>query len=258
VTAEPRDAFDLTHDGAVEVALWHDLRANPESSAREALFDLYVGLARQIARRHHRNIQHGGFELADLHQLAVAGLLEAIDLFDPRRGSAFKHYAQRRIGGSILDGIAESSEIRRQISFRNRAEYERTRSLTPGPGAPLSAGQAMRLLAELATSLALGFMLEGSRLYVQPNEPEPGPNAYDTLLWRDTVLKVRDAVSTLPAREGRLVRLHYLEGVSFDAIAALFQLSKGRVSQVHKRAIGLLRERLAAIGGGFDATEDKS
>jgi hypothetical protein len=64
----------------------------------------------RVARRHFRDRNNRTIEFPDLCQLAFAGLLEAIDRFDPDYGVSFSHFAERRITGSVLDGVLHASD----------------------------------------------------------------------------------------------------------------------------------------------------
>jgi len=228
-----------------EAALWTAFRESKSPSVREELFSLHYPFARQIARRHFRDRKAGDIELPDLCQLASAGLLEAIDRFDPELGVPFRGYASRRISGSVLDGIAKASEFREQISFRNRVRAERVRSLTRLDADTLPAAEALEELINLAVGLALGFMLEGTGLVIDEQEArEPAASAYDSLVWKDTIRRVMNEVATLPKREQTIIRRHYLTGLDFEQIGTLLGVSKGRVSQLHRAALGLLKKRL--------------
>jgi len=228
-----------------DASLWSALRQAGSQSARERLFTLHVDFARQIAAKHFRRGRAPDIELQDLRQLAYAGLLEAIDRFDPGQGAPFRGYAARRITGSILNGLAKSSEMREQISFRNRIKAERLRSLTAKGLDEVDAADALRALTELAVGLAIGFMLESPGLVAAPGEADPAPNAYESLAWRDQLRRLADEIARLPDRERIIVRGHYLEGVDFDSLGKLLQISKGRVSQVHRAALGRIRTRLS-------------
>src|SRR5688500_7929064 len=59
-----------------------------DASARDALVERFLPLARQLARRY----QRGGEPLDDLVQVASLGLLKAIDRFDPQRETAFSSF----------------------------------------------------------------------------------------------------------------------------------------------------------------------
>ncbi|HEX8669689.1 MAG TPA: sigma-70 family RNA polymerase sigma factor [Allosphingosinicella sp.] len=236
----------LPDPAEAERALWDAFRARDSAAAREKLFALYLPFARSVAGRHFRR---GGAEIefGDLHQLACAGLLEALDRFDPALGVPFRAYAGRRIAGSILSGIAKMSEVREQISFRNRVRRERTASLASLGAEALPAPEALEALIEVAVGLAIGFMLEGTALYVGEPERDP-PGAYDGLVWEESIRRITAEVDRLPEREQGIIRFHYLKGVPFEEIAAAFGLSKGRISQLHKGALALLRKRLGRSG----------
>jgi RNA polymerase sigma factor for flagellar operon FliA len=226
-----------------EAELWSARQTATAAEARETLFSNHAAFARQIAARYFRERTRGDLDLQELWQLAYAGLLEAIDRFDPARGVPFRGYAARRIAGSVLDGIAHASEVREQVAYRTRARSERLRSLAETDMDDLSTSEALRALAEIATGLAIGFMLD-SGMAATEETADRRPSAYDSLAWKEAVQRLLSAVETLPSREQLIVRRHYLEGVGMDVIAGLLGVSKGRVSQLHKAAISRLRTLL--------------
>lgn len=237
-------------DLADEVSLWRAMREDGSAAARERIFAYYLPFARSLAGRQYKGRTGGDIEYEDFAQLACAGLLEAMDRYDPGLGVPFRGFAVRRINGSILDGLAKMTEVREQITFRRRMKRERLRSLAPGEAGELAPGEAMEALIDLAVGLALGFMLEGTSLY-QADGATAGaqPTAYDSLAWKDLVDRLSAELDRMPDRDRAIVRLHYLEEVSFDQIAALLGLSKGRISQLHKAALALLRKRISGAGG---------
>jgi RNA polymerase sigma factor for flagellar operon FliA len=232
-----------------EASLWRALRDEGSAAARERLFTLYLPFARGMAGRQFRGRAGGDIEYEDLFQLACTGLLEAIDRFDPALGVPFRGFAVRRVKGSLIDGIARTSEIREQIRFRNRVQRERLRSLADPRGDDLSHDEAMEALVDMAVGLALGFMLEGTTLYHKDGEESAAPSAYDSLAWKEMVQRVTAELVRLPERDRRIIQLHYLEDVTFDRIAALLGLTKGRISQLHKAALLLLRKRISGVAG---------
>lgn len=233
-----------------EAALWRSFKETGANAAREALFRLHHAFAKQLAKKHFLDRRRGDIELQDLEQLACAGLLEAIDNFDPSRGAPFRAYARRRVTGSIVDGLSKTSEVREQIAFRNRIRRERVRSLAAEDVESLSPSQALDSLIEAAVGLAIGFMLDGAELYSEDTaKPAPAPgNAYDSLVWRETLTSLTGAVQSLPDREQTVIRAHYTDGLDFERLAALLGVSKGRVSQIHRAALASLRKRLGAAG----------
>jgi RNA polymerase sigma factor for flagellar operon FliA len=232
-----------------ELALWHAFKDEGSAAARESLFALFADFARSIARRHHRERSRGDIDIAELYQYAYAGLLEALDRFEPQRGVPFRPFAAHRISGSILDAIPRLSEVLEQVSWRRRLRRERLHSLA---GAAGEGTAAVEQLAELALGLALGFMLEGTGLF-SPGEADgsaamPGDTAYDSVAWKETLVQLRKELQGLPEREATILSRHYLDGVSFDQLSALLSVSKARISQLHRQALLLLRKRMRERG----------
>src|SRR4051795_3385164 len=80
---------------ARELFLRHQRDRDP--TAREALVERFLPLARQLARRYQRADE----PIEDLVQVAALGLIKAIDRFDPDRDIAFSSYAVPTILGEL-------------------------------------------------------------------------------------------------------------------------------------------------------------
>lgn len=225
---------------AVEASLWRRLRYENEAQCREALFDLYHSLARAVARHEHRRRPPYGLDRLDFEHLAYGGLLEAIDRFDPLRGAPFDAYARRRIRGAISDGLARSSEIAAQYSQRRRAETDRLRSLEIGAEEPQD---FIRELSNVATALAIGFIVEGASL-TGDGTGSTQPDSYESVAWGELYASLQREIALLPERQRSVMQQHYVQGVSFAHIADMLGVTKGRVSQLHRDGIRRIRERL--------------
>lgn len=208
------------------------------------LFDRYLDLARAVAGGERRRRPAYGLDRADFEQLAFRGLLEAIDRFDPLRGSPFPAYARPRIRGAISDGAIHSSEVSAQYSARRRIESERLRSLKAADRdkAAENGEDYLAQLAELAASLAIGLMAENAAGFHEG--AGSGLDAYESLAWRELQINLAREVERLPDRERTVIRQHYLNGVAFSEIARMMGLSKVRISQLHRSALKRVRERL--------------
>lgn len=235
---------------AEEALPWRAMREDGCAAARERIFAFYLPFARALAGRQFKGRKGGDVEYEDFVQLAIAGLLEAMDRFDPGLGVPFRGFAVRRINGSILDGLARSNEMREQISFRHRLKRDRLRSLAAADAGELPPGEALEALVEMAVGLAIGFMLEGTGLYQEEGgQAQAQPTAYDSLAWKQLVDRLTAELGRLPDRDRTILQLHYLEEVGFDRIAILHGVTKGRISQLHKAALALLRKRISGAGG---------
>lgn len=231
-----------------EAALWRRLRFEAEHECRQLLFERYAGLARSVAARHYYRRIGKFVERGDFEQYAYEGLLQAIDRFDPLLGVPFGAYARRRIAGSIADGVARMSEVGAQISHRGRVEQERLRSLRRHADKAAS-GDPLVQLTELALGLALGLMLEGTSLAgALDTGADTRADAYESLAWRELQTRLAGAIGALPGPEAAVIRNHYEHGLCFAQVAELLDLSRSRVSQLHRAALERLRRKLGNFG----------
>jgi RNA polymerase sigma factor for flagellar operon FliA len=79
-----------------------------------------------------------------------------------------------------------------------------------------------------------------AREAVSPDNPEDGAAR------SEAQSRVRAALVELPPRERAIVLRHWMAGVSLAAVAAELGVSKTRAAQIHSRALGRIRLRLAA------------
>ncbi|MBX9645219.1 MAG: sigma-70 family RNA polymerase sigma factor [Novosphingobium sp.] len=227
-----------------EAALWRRFHETHEGLLREGLFERYRRFARSLARRHARRSGLRQDLVEDLEQFAYRGLLEAIDRFDPVRGSTFLAFSSARIAGSIVDGLAQLDERGAQLRFRRQLERERLNSLTEGQSRGRSATEE---LSELVTELALGLMLSAQDRDAPSDFAGRSDNGFDSLAWHETRNVLGQRVEQLPEPERTVIRQHYLNDLLFSQIAAILGLSKGRISQLHKSALQKLRKSMKAF-----------
>lgn len=231
--------------GDRERELWRRHLDDRDNMARTTLIEGYTNLVRKIAASIYSKgyRDHIGFE--EFYQLGVVGLIESVDRFDPGKGAAFETFASYRIRGSILNGLEKYSEIRSQGAYQHRLRSERTALLVSEDEAH---GDLFDQMVDLTLGLTVGFLLEDAGVFTVSNE-SAGDETYKTSHLEQLRDLLKNAIDFLPERESQIVRYHYLQGTPFDVIADLLGISKGRVSQLHKRALQQLRDRLGQQGG---------
>ncbi|HKC03551.1 MAG TPA: sigma-70 family RNA polymerase sigma factor [Sphingomicrobium sp.] len=241
MTRPPRGLDLLVRPERAEALLWWRLRFEKRQEAREPLFNRYAGFARSIAQR----VRSWGEKatVKDAEQWAYTGLLQAIDTFDPLHGSRFEAFAKPRIAGSVRDGFAQASELEAQWTYRRKQERDRLRSLKERKGS--EAKDPIEALGEIAACLAVGLMLDGTRLMGGDEAPDPGPSAYESLAWRQTQLVLEREISRLAPSEASVIQQHYVNGLSFTQVAELMGVTRGRISQLHRAALAKLRKRMS-------------
>lgn len=110
----------------------------------------------------------------------------------------------------------------------------------------------MARLGSIVGELAIGFMLEDGG-FVRDGSTETRDTPYDSLTWRQLEHRLAAEIELLPERERTVLTYHYLGATSFARIAELLGLSAGRIAQIHKSGLALLRKRL--LKAGITSTE---
>lgn len=246
-------AHVLSHPAARQAAvdidmLWVRFGQQRAPAVRDQLVAAYSGFARILAAKAYARRAYNEMEFADYLQYAMVGLLESLDRFDVARGIKFETFASRRIAGAIMNGIESSSEVQEQIAARRAAMSARLGSLTDGQTAPATPDGVFARLAELAIGLAVGFALEGSGMNGGFNS-EYGDNSYHGVELKQLRAHIMAATARLPAQQRLVIHGHYLQHLAFDEVASTMRLSRGRVAQIHKEALGNLRARLQDLQG---------
>lgn len=206
--------------------------------------DAYTPLVRRLASRVYSRRICSELEFADLVQLGMVGLLEAIDRYTPARGVRFEAYAALRIEGAILNGLPSYSELQRLLAFRRGLTAERAESLRLQYNE--SEASALDRLADLAIGLSLGFILEDAGIET-PEEPSTPDNAYERAELRQMRRQLAELMEQLPENERRVLFRHYFQQLPFEDIALDLSLTKGRISQIHHTGLRRLRQRLQAL-----------
>lgn len=223
---------------ALEQQLWTDYR-NGVAQARERLITQYLPLAKRLAAALFARRRVDDVEFGDYLQLAHLGLLEAIQRFRLEGEAQFATFATYRIRGAILNGVAKMTEAGERISYLRRARRDRAASIADG----VSQSEGMTGLLDLIVSVALTCQLDDIAEH-HAAEPSVGHDPYASRSYEETQRRLRRALESLPERERQIIYFHYFHQVGFDEIAGLLVLSKGRVSQLHKRALDLVRDGL--------------
>lgn len=204
--------------------LWASSRQG-DAASRCALIERYAPMAASVARR--MNVPTGALlGRDDIGSLAVIGLIDAVDRFDPDRGVPFEGYAGFRIRGAILDEL-------RRLDDKTRDERRRARN-TPDDEDPE--------IGAYAVTLSLDLLLEtGDRDWAADDDSS---DRYES---QDLRTRVESALRCLPPRQRELLARYYGDSLTLRESAVKMGISEARACQLHGRAIENLRRELAAL-----------
>jgi RNA polymerase sigma factor for flagellar operon FliA len=224
-----------------------------------------IPFVEQLARRVAATMPHS-IDIGDLVQDGVIGLIDAANRFDEGRGIKFETFAERRVRGAMIDALRKDAwprGVRRQRRELEAAREELRRELGCEPSlADLAAkvgsdekrlGRTIvRINAIESTSpLANNEHLDESTLPAAliPSEPVRPDVAFER---EETKRRVKDAIASLPPREQKVIGLYYYQEATMKQIGAEIGVNESRVSQLHARAIGRLRDALSHMAPGAE------
>jgi RNA polymerase sigma factor FliA len=210
-----------------------------------------------LARRMAASMPHS-IDLSDLVQDGVIGLIDAAERFDEARGIKFETFAERRIRGAMIDALRKDAWPRGVRRVRRELEAAREKLRVTLGHEPSLADLAREIgsdekrlgkmivrinTIESTSPLSCGDNVDESQLpaVLVPAEPERPDHAYEKTEVRD---RVRGAIDSLPPRERRVIALYYYGEVTMKEIGAELGVNESRVSQLHARALGRLRDAL--------------
>ena len=236
---------NLTQDE--EKLLWQRM-ANSDDLARNKLIDHYYPLARRISAQLFASRPDNDVEFDDYLQYAVSGLIEAIDRYEPNREASFATFASYRIRGSILNGVGKITEKREQSAFWQRQRKERLESLLSEDGGEIDSEHLFEEMVETTIGVALSYLLEDAGVV------ESQENVMTDLVYKsEAVSQLQDRmvayVNVLPERERIIILYHYYHHMNFEELSHMLEITKGRVSQLHKQALLRLRSSFEGEDG---------
>jgi len=222
-----------------------------DPAARETLMQMYMPLARALARRYGRSSEP--FE--DLLQVASLGLLNALDRYDPDRGYLFPSFAVPTILGEMRRYFRSSgwavhvSRSSQERALRVRGAQER---LTSEHGRAPTVNQLAEYL-ELDIERVIDA-LQAIRAYDTVSLDAPRPTcdgelvAYGDTLGEDDEryelveldATVTAALRHLPARERLMLRMRFVDELTQAEIAERIGVSQMQVSRLLRRSLDRL------------------
>lgn len=235
---------------ADELTLWRRLRKQGDAVARERLLELHMPYARSIATIHWLRRSGDDMHFDDYVQFAALGLIECLDRFDPNQGVGFRVFAERRLHGSLVDGLEQFTEkqqqsagIARLMAQRREATPESEEGNAQPPAAPVSRStdRLLRHVADAGIGFALTWLLDGSGMALA-DDPVANIPFYRSTELRQLRERMLELMKQLTERERAVIRGHYFQGLTFEQIASHLGISRARVKQLHRRAIERLRD----------------
>jgi RNA polymerase sigma-B factor len=239
---------------ALEVDGWlQDYASSRDPALRKRIILAYLGLADRLAERYRHS---RGTTPEDLRQTARAGLIAAIDRFDPDHGNAFVVYAVACVVGEIKRYLRDTSwrlHVPRSFKEQAMAVCKTTEQLQQTLGrSPTTAELAERLgAAEEEVLEALAVAQSRQELSLDRPVGDDTATCLGDLVASpaareetEDLLLLPRLIAELPEPDRTVIVLRFFHDLDQDAIAAEIGYSQMHVSRLLRRALGCMRAQL--------------
>lgn len=250
-----KEGSGYRHLAPLFVELTSMARDDPRRAAlREHLVATHLPLAHNIARR----FSHRGEPQDDLEQVATVGLINAVDRFEPDRGSDFLSFAIPTITGEVRRHFRDHAwavRVPRRLKDLHVAIGSAMSELSQRHGrAPTASELAQHLdlpreqvlegleAAGAYRSSSLDSLLDANRPGTALDDIVGQADAeLDRVEFRTTLAPV---LENLPERERTILKLRFFAGMTQSQIAEQIGLSQMHVSRLLSRTLARLRQEL--------------
>jgi len=229
---------------------------------RDQLVTGHLPLAEHIATR----FSHRGVPREDLVQVATVGLINAVDRFEPDRGSDFLSFAVPTIMGEVRRHFRDASwsmRVPRRLKELNLAISAASGELAQRLGrapTPSEIAQHLDLSQEdVYEGLEAGNAYHSVSLDEALSADSDSDPLADTLGEEDAALEgvenhesLRPMIEQLPERERQILTLRFFMNMTQTQIAERVGISQMHVSRLLARTLQRLREGLMSEPAGHD------
>ena len=228
-----------------------ELASTGDRRLRDELVEAHIGLAEYLARR----FANRGEPLDDLVQVALIGLVKAVNRFDPNRGVEFSTYATHTIAGELKRHFRDKGWAVR-APRRMQELYLRLTDVVSSLGQQLGRSPTIAELAsetqvseeEVLEALEAGQAYRFASLDVPKGGTEDGDTLGEGLGEDDPDLANAESrvvlsplMAKLPPRQRQIIRLRFFECLTQSEIASRLGISQMHVSRLLARSVAELR-----------------
>jgi len=187
----------------------------------------------------------------DVNDLISIGLEEMVKLsrrYDTKQNDSFWGYAKKRVYGSMLDYLrsldvisrnnrrlvkAIDQEIGKHLSENSTEPDDHT--LAKRLGESVSKIREAKAASQISTNVPLNEQIIAGHI----------ENQVEKKVEEDQMIEaVKSILTTLSEREQTIIELYYFEELNLKEISMILEISESRISQLHKKLMLQLRERL--------------
>ncbi len=195
----------------------------------------------------------------DLESAGLIGLLQALDQYDPSRGTPFASFAYSRIRGSLIDYLRTidplSRDQRRRFGEVQHAYETLRQTMGQEPEEEdvadfigITVDEYRDTLNRAQRRFALSIhstIYDNSDTELYETLPsEDADEAFAQIEQDSLVAYIQTIINEQSEREQHMLALYYYEDLTLREIAGLYNLTEARISQILGKSLLKIRARL--------------
>jgi RNA polymerase sigma factor for flagellar operon FliA len=237
------------------LSLWKMYEKNPNTEFRNKIVLVYVGLVKSIVRRV-AYLSGNYVDAEDLTSYGMIGLIKAVEKYDPDKGVTFETFATYRIRGEIIDYMRRNDWVPRGVRKRSMEVEKASNEFKMVFGREPTEDELSKKLGVKKSNI-VEALNDADRLSLisfeeliqdavniktdLSSDDTPEENLQEVELF-DVLAK---AIDELHERERLVITLYYYEELTLKEISVVLGVSESRISQMHTKAVGILKKSLA-------------
>ncbi|KAB2951705.1 RNA polymerase sporulation sigma factor SigF [Heliorestis acidaminivorans] len=225
------------------------LAQDGDAEARERLIQCNLRLVFNLVQR----FQHRGYDIEDLFQIGVIGLIKAIDKFDLSYNVRFSTYAVPMIIGEIRRFLRDDSPVKVSRSYKETAQrihrcqhelvgqlgreptvQEIAQALEIEPEAVVEALEAVQAPTSIHETF---YQDDGDPIYLLDQLSTVDSNEET---WFEH-LALKDALEKVSPREREILQMRFFQDKTQTEVAEKVGLSQVQISRIERSALKKIR-----------------
>lgn len=252
---------------AVLTELWRKYVQTGKEELRDELIVHHLSLVKCVVGRIGSSLP-SYVKLDDLYSSGVAGLVKAVEKFDPTKNSKFESYATLLIKGAIIDELRELDWIPRSIHQKANLLSEAQEMLQQKFGREPTDQEISSHLGineeeygDLLLRVRPAILISLNREVSQNDEENTfigeriadikAKTSFEVADRKEFTALLESAIADLPTQDRQVLTLYYYEELMLKEIGKIMGVSESRVSQIHTKALLKLRGRLKIVANEF-------
>lgn len=246
--------------------LWKSYHQLGEVAFRDELIVHHLHLVKWVVGRVASGLPNH-IKLDDLYSSGIAGLIRAVEKYDPEKGGKFTTYAALLIKGAIIDELRELDWVPRSLHRKANqialAQDHLQQKLGRDPTDEeisshmgLTGSEYDELLEKVRPAILIPLNAEfvggdeDSTPISEKIADERVETSFEVADRREYQTFVEEAIAALPEKERQVLMLYYYEELMLKEIGKILGISESRVSQIHTKALLKLRTKLRFLTKG--------